>query len=99
MKYLRLLLVAYAIFYISFGIFLLQQAKDIFSWYIVIYFIINAFILIAGALFERSKYKTKNSSDKNWVKTKERFVDHQSGKLVEVHFHPKTGERKYKEIE
>jgi hypothetical protein len=98
MKYFRLLLIAYAIFYIGFGVIILQQTKSVFQWYIIAYFLINAFVLIAGALFERSKYKTKHTSNTGWVKTTERFIDHQTGKLVEVHFHPETGERKYKEV-
>lgn len=95
MIYLRLAIVIYALVYVGIGVFLLQQSRNIFSWYLVLYFFINAGVLILGAIFERSRYQTKHTTKDGWIKTKERFVDNKSGKTVEVYFHPETGERKY----
>lgn len=99
MNYLRLAIALYALLYVGIGVFLLQHSNNIFSWYLIIYFFINAGVIIAGVFFERSRYKTKHTAKSGWVRTKERFVDHQSGKTVEVYFHPQTGERKYQEVE
>src|ERR1700730_9234932 len=98
MKYLRIILVLYAIFYIVIGVMLLQQSRDGWNLFITFYFGVNALILVIGAFFERSGYISKSKLKEGWQPTKERFIDHKSGKLVEVHFNPKSGERKYVEI-
>lgn len=98
MKYLRLLLAVYALMYIGLGIVLLQQSHDGWNVFIFLYFGINAAILLIGAFFERSRYIAKSKHETGWQPTTERFVDHKSGKLVEVHFNPKSGERKYVEV-
>ena len=53
--------------------------------------------LIAGLLFEHWRYKdvTGKRPGPEWQATGERFVDPESGKLVEVYFHPASGERRY----
>ena len=99
MKYLRILIVLYALAYIAGGILLLQQSHDGWNVFIFLYFILNALVIIFGTFFERSKYKSNSAQKEGWVKTKERFVDHNSGKMVEVYFHPESGERKYVEVE
>ena|SRR5271167_3078996 len=54
-------------------------------------------LLIGAAIFERWRYKRLVGSrpGPEWVATKERFVDPESGKLVTVYFRPSTGERRY----
>ncbi|MGE5269503.1 MAG: hypothetical protein ACM3JG_07505 [Thiohalocapsa sp.] len=56
-----------------------------------------ATILLLAALFERWRYKrlADTSPGPDWEQTDERFVDPETGKLVTVYFHPRTGERRY----
>jgi hypothetical protein len=62
-----------------------------------IYLLVNAIVIFVGALFER-RYKSKKALDRGWKPTGERFIDQKTGKTIEVHFNPKTGERNYKPI-
>ena len=57
-------------------------------------------VLIVGALFERVHYKmlTPRPPGRGWLATPERFVDPASGRLVEVHVRPETGERAYVDV-
>jgi hypothetical protein len=57
-------------------------------------------LLTVGALFERVRYKTlmQKAPGRGWVATPERFVDPASGRMVEVHVKPETGERLYVDI-
>jgi len=57
-------------------------------------------VFIFGALFERVHYKTPlvQAPRRGFVATAERFVDPSSGRLVEVHVRPATGERAYVDI-
>jgi hypothetical protein len=56
-------------------------------------------ILLLATLFERWRYNNRNvSADGDWQSTGERFVDPESGKLVEVLYDPKSGERRYREV-
>jgi len=98
MKYLRIILAVYALFYIVIGILLLEKSREGWNLFITFYFGINALVLIIGAFFERSRYTSKSKLKEGWQPTKERFIDHKSGKLMEVHFNPKSGERKYVEV-
>jgi D-alanyl-lipoteichoic acid acyltransferase DltB (MBOAT superfamily) len=94
MKFLKIAIVVCALLFLV-GIILLVK----YGWgganLVFLIWGINAVVIIIGVLFERGRYKTKNTTEEGWVRTKERFIDHTSGKLVEVYFHPKTGERKY----
>jgi hypothetical protein len=56
-----------------------------------------AAVLLLAALFERWRYKplTGRAPGPDWQDTGERFVDPETGKLVTVYFHPRTGERRY----
>jgi hypothetical protein len=58
---------------------------------------LGGLILILGALFERVYYKrvAPNAPGSGWVATDERFVDPATGRLVQVHFRPDTGQRAY----
>jgi hypothetical protein len=54
-------------------------------------------VLVAGVLFERAHYKHLRSATPGagWIATEERFVDPETGQLVQVHVRPDTGERAY----
>jgi hypothetical protein len=56
-----------------------------------------AAILLLAALFERWRYKALGARPPgpDWQDTGERFVDPETGKLVTVYCHPRTGERRY----
>jgi len=56
-------------------------------------------IFVLGTLFERWRYNNKNApADADWQVTGERFVDPESGKVMEVLYDPRSGERRYQEI-
>jgi hypothetical protein len=57
-------------------------------------------ILIFGALYERVQYKTPlaQAPGHGFIATPERFVDPSSGRLIEVHVKPATGERAYVDL-
>ena len=54
-------------------------------------------IVTADTLLERVIYKPllRERPGVGWVKTAERFVDHDSGKTVDVFYNPSSGERRY----
>jgi len=54
-------------------------------------------VLLFGLLVEHWRYKplSTRSPGLDWVPTKERFVDPESGQLVTVFYQPSTGERRY----
>lgn len=54
-------------------------------------------LLLAGTLYERFRYKPVEPAAPGlgWEATGEKFVDHETGKLVTVYILPRTGERKY----
>ena len=54
-------------------------------------------LLLLGILFER-RYRGARASAAPLQQTGERFVDPTSGKLTEVLYDPKTGERIYREM-
>ncbi len=63
----------------------------------LILLVVVLIIAVIAAIFKIDRYKTKRKQGENWQKTGERFVD--KGKLVEVYFNQKTGERSYKTVE
>ncbi len=98
MKFLRIFLIVYACVCILVSIILFQQAKGGWNLLLAGYFLVNSIIIIAGSLFER-RYKSKGILKTGWQRTGERFIDQSSGKLTEVIYNPKTGERKYLEVD
>lgn len=53
-------------------------------------------IVALALIFERWRYGRKsNAQSASWQPTGERFVDPGSGRLTEVRYNPKTGERAY----
>lgn len=59
--------------------------------------LLGGLMLTAGIVYERWRYKAAQSvaPDPHWQATGERFVDPESGKLTEVWFDPRDGERHY----
>ena len=57
-------------------------------------------ILFVGTLFERWRYSANARREgEGWVATGERFIDPESGKLVQVYYQASTGERRYEPID
>jgi hypothetical protein len=54
-------------------------------------------VLLVGGMFERVHYKLlrQKAPGGGFVATPERFVDPASGRMVQVHVKPETGERIY----
>lgn len=59
--------------------------------------ILFGLLIVAGILFERHYRGGKPAATAQMQHTGERFIDPTSGKLTEVYYDPKTGQRIYKE--
>ena len=57
--------------------------------------------LTIGVIFERVHYKllATRAPGPEWIPTEERFVDPTTGKRVQVHIKPATGERLYVDLD
>jgi hypothetical protein len=55
-------------------------------------------LILASIVFER-RYRGTRKDAATWQATTERFIDPTNGKLVEVRYNPRTGERAYVPIE
>jgi len=62
-----------------------------------IIFTVLAALVFVGSLFECHRYKRLHSDkpDLEWQETSERFIDAETGKLVTVYYHQKSGKRRY----
>jgi hypothetical protein len=67
---------------------------------VVIWLTILGLTVSLGTIFERVYYKrlATRTPGTGWIATEERFVDPTTGRLVEVHVKPTTGERLYVDI-
>jgi hypothetical protein len=56
--------------------------------------------LTLGVIFERVHYKllAPRAPGPGWIATDERFVDPTTGRMVQVHIKPDTGERVYVDL-
>jgi hypothetical protein len=53
-------------------------------------------VLVLAVVFERWRYRErKQTGSGEWQATEERFVDPESGRLMQVFYQPATGERRY----
>jgi hypothetical protein len=53
-------------------------------------------LIVLGTAFERWRYRPNNGRPGvGWVPTGERFEDPQTGKTVQVFYHPESGARRY----
>jgi hypothetical protein len=94
MKLLRVILVVYALAFIVGAVALSVHGGS--SLFLIIYLIVNGAIVLVGTVFERGRYKPAVTSDgTDWQTTGERFTDGSSGKLMEVRYNARTGERDY----
>ena len=56
-------------------------------------------VLFIATIFERWRYlATTRREGEGWVATDERFIDPESGKLVQVYYQASTGERRYEPV-
>lgn len=63
--------------------------------------LIAAGVSVGGIAFERVRYGAvqRAPSGGGWQETSERFIDDATGKPVSVWFDPRTGERRYVELD
>jgi hypothetical protein len=53
-------------------------------------------LIVLGTAFERWRYRPNDARPgTGWEPTGERFQDPQSGKTLQVFYHPRSGERRY----
>lgn len=56
-------------------------------------------ILLAAVLFERWRYGRGNAaSGSEWQETDERFIDPETGRLTQVLYNARTGDRSYRVV-
>lgn len=56
-------------------------------------------VLLLAVLFERWRYaRHAETGSGEWKETDERFVDPESGRLMQVFYQPATGERRYEPV-
>ncbi len=53
-------------------------------------------VLILVSLAFEGRYRSGAATAGAWEQTDEKFIDPETGKLVEVDYDPQTGERKYR---
>ena len=57
-------------------------------------------LMMLAVLVERWRYRTAQGAlDAEWQPTEERFVDPESGQLLQVYYKPRTGERRYERVD
>jgi hypothetical protein len=61
--------------------------------------LLNGSVLLLGTLFERWRYKqVKTAGNARGTATGERFIDPETGALMEVYYDASTGERSYVKV-
>jgi hypothetical protein len=60
----------------------------------------GALVVLLAALFEARRYRARVSSAgaAGWQNTDEKFVDPTTGRLMQVRYNPRTGERDYVDV-
>jgi hypothetical protein len=96
MQQLRRVLIILAIIGIGISILLFKLGNGYITF--AIYALIESLIILVAIFFERKRYTPPNSKNDDWIRTNERFIDHSTNTLMEVHYNPKTGERSYREV-
>lgn len=57
-------------------------------------------VVAVAVLVERWRYRARDAGTSGeWQRTEERFVDPESGRTVQVLYHPRTGERRYEPVD
>lgn len=86
---LRALVVSIGVACIAGAAFLANQV-----WFVALELAVFGVLILIGTFFE-GRYRASRATGSGWQRTAERFVDPVSGKIVEVRYNPKTGERAY----
>lgn len=86
---LRALVVAIGVACIVGAVFLAHQL-----WFLALELGVFGALVLIGTFFE-GRYRGRRAGGSGWQDTSERFVDPTSGKLIEVRYNPRTGERAY----
>jgi len=89
---LRIILIVAGLCVLAFGLFVAR-----FSSIGAMPWLIFGGALLLGTLFEGGYRPRVRSSADSFEPTGEKFIDPGTGKLVDVVYNPKTGEREYKE--
>jgi hypothetical protein len=90
---LRVILILAGLCALAFGLFSLR-----YSFLGALPPLIAGGALLLGTLFEgRYRPRVRAGAD-GWEPTGEKFIDPGTGKLVDVVYNPKTGEREYRDI-
>jgi hypothetical protein len=90
---LRAILILVGLCALAFGLFALR-----FSFIAALPPLCAGGALLLGTLFEgRYRPRVRSGAD-GWEPTGEKFIDPGTGKLVDVVYNPKTGEREYKDV-
>ena len=63
-------------------------------WFLALEMVVFGALILIGTFFE-GRYRARRVAGSGWQSTGERFVDPTSGKLIEVRYNPKSGERAY----
>ncbi|HZT12742.1 MAG TPA: hypothetical protein VFA29_08060 [Candidatus Baltobacteraceae bacterium] len=93
---LRIAVAAFGVLLFVAGATLLAAGRAVLRPFGIQLLIFGALVLL-GIVFER-RYRGATASGAALQQTGERFVDPTSGKLTEVLYDPKTGERVYREV-
>jgi len=89
---LRAILILGGLCALAFGLFTLR-----YSFLGALPALIAGGALLLGTLFEGRYRPRVHAGSDGWEPTGEKFIDPGTGKLVDVVYNPKTGEREYKE--
>jgi hypothetical protein len=88
---LRSALLAIASVLTIFGVFRMI-AGDVGAWPMVIW----GAVLVLAVVLERWRYQQRDEAGVGeWQETEERFVDPETGRLIQVFYQPATGKRRY----
>jgi hypothetical protein len=90
---LRAILILAGLCALALGLFVIR-----FSWVGAMPWLIFGGALLLGTLFEGRYRPRVRSGPDGWEPTGEKFIDPGTGKLVDVVYNPKTGEREYRDI-
>jgi len=93
---LRVIIILFGVLLLAAGFLTLHALP--FAWPAAVELFLGGAIILFAVFFEARRYRAKVSAAGQWQPTGERFVDPTTGKLTEVRYNPKTGERKYEEI-
>jgi hypothetical protein len=93
---LRRWLIGLGVLYLAVGAYLLSIHVAL---VLAIYLVVGGAVLAGSIVLERRGYRPHvDHARGRWQRTGERFIDPSSGRLMEVHYNPDTGEREYVDV-